>query len=297
MTFKHFITALLILAGCFNAEAQLRFGFKTGLNFASIKGPSEKSAAGASLETFGNVTGFHVGMSVGYPITDAFSIRGEFMYSKRGGKYTYEGPGYRFFRNTTTDRLTVGTSKYLVNINNSYLDIPVMAVGRWHDFEVSGGAYLGLNIQSTGEGSLTYSSIEVQPNPSSGGKLGDAIEFNLNQNYRGDDPGEAAQGSENLVVRVGATNFETPKTLGAYTDLKSDLGRLYNVLDYGLVGGVSYYLSNALYASVRLQYGLADITNNSADVAKSGVGENNVLLLRDDKDRNFVIQASVGFGF
>jgi hypothetical protein len=68
-------------------------------------------------------------------------------------------------------------------------------------------------------------------------------------------------------------------------------------LDYGVVGGISYYISSALYLSARIQYGLADITNNNVDLSKAKTGENNSLIYRDDKDQNFMIQASVGFSF
>ena len=52
-----------------------------------------------------------------------------------------------------------------------------------------------------------------------------------------------------------------------------------------------------MYAGVRLQYGLADVTNNQADLQKNSTGNNKALIFRDDKDKNFSIQASVGFSF
>ncbi|MBK8968199.1 MAG: hypothetical protein IPM36_16345 [Lewinellaceae bacterium] len=33
------------------AQAQLRYGFKTGLNFASMSGPSEMDSGGSELES------------------------------------------------------------------------------------------------------------------------------------------------------------------------------------------------------------------------------------------------------
>jgi len=48
---------------------------------------------------------------------------------------------------------------------------------------------------------------------------------------------------------------------------------------------------------VRLQYGLADLTRNEADLSKGAVGDNLSLQYRNDNDRNFTVQASVGFSF
>ena len=56
-------------------------------------------------------------------------------------------------------------------------------------------------------------------------------------------------------------------------------------------------MSSALYLSARVQYGLADISNNDADIAKARTGDSKSLILQNDRDQNFVIQASVGFSF
>jgi hypothetical protein len=270
--------------------AQIRFGFKTGLNFSQLKGPAELDANSKSLETINNTTGFHIGMTFGYKFIDHFGVRGEFVYSKKGMKYNYEGPAYKLFFESNVNKLVTGSGKYLVNVNNSYFDLPVMFYGKWRDFEISAGAYASILIQTIGEGAFTLSNGVSPLN----NKVAD-IQFNLIHNYRRDDPGGSAQG-ENLIVKVDANNLEIPKTIGAYYELKEDKGSLYNSFDFGLVGGLSYYLSSSLYLGARLQYGLADITNNNADVAKS-VSDKGAPIFRNDKDRNFTIQASVGFSF
>ncbi len=292
MKLKCVFTLLLIIVSL-SMNAQLRYGFKTGLNFATIKGDSELGSDGASLENWENVTGFQIGITLGVPITDNFGVRGEVLYSKKGARYTFDGPSYKFFRNNSTVKFTTGNAKYLINVNNSYIDIPVMAYARWKDFEISGGAYAALLVQSVGEGALTYSNaISVVPpnNPVA------EVKVNLSHNYRKDDPGEGTAG-ETVNVQVDAAKFDILKTQGAYYDYTEDRGNLYNTLDYGLVGGISYYLGRALYANVRVQYGLSDLTRNEADLAKGSVGDNLSLKYRDDKDRNFVVQASVGFSF
>jgi hypothetical protein len=64
-----------------------------------------------------------------------------------------------------------------------------------------------------------------------------------------------------------------------------------------VIGGVKYYLSRALYFDIRLQYGLADMTNNNADLNNQKLDAQNNYIYNKDRDRNYTIQASVGFGF
>jgi hypothetical protein len=292
---------LTILSGS-HLGAQIKYGFKTGLNFAKFQGPSETDNQGLGLETWDNSTGFHIGMTFSYKFSDRFGVRGEALYSKRGSKYTYDGQAYRFFKHTTGQVYTSGNARYLINVNNSYIDIPLMAFGKFGHFEVYAGGYLGFLAASSGEGSLRYSgktalgnNAYINPNTSE-----TELNFNLNHNYRRDDPGAgSSQGGDESSVNVKVDGFiaETPKTMGAYYDFNEDKGALYNTLDYGVVGGISYYISSALYLSARIQYGLADITNNNVDLSKAKTGENNSLIYRDDKDQNFMIQASVGFSF
>ncbi len=293
LKFKLLLSSFLLLTFASPIFSQFRYGFKTGLNFARMDGPSEVDAAGASLETWKNTTGFHIGAAFSYKLTDNFGLRGELLYSKKGAKYTYEGAGYRFFTQPGgTVVRTNGNSRYLLNITNSYFDIPLVGYAKYGDFEVQAGAYAALLIQTAAEGSLRYTNIAtVQP-----GTTTKEMEFNLDHNYRKDDPGQS-KNTEVLKVTVDGKLVDVPKTLGAYYDFPEDRGSLYNTLDFGLVGGVSYYLSKTLYVNVRLQYGLADLTRTDADLAKNKTGDNNALIFNADKDRNFTIQASVGFSF
>lgn len=282
--------AFLILMSC-SAQAQLRYGFKTGLNFAHIDGPSETDASGKALETHKNTTGFHIGMTFGYKIVDHFGVRGELLYSKKGSEYSFEGPSFRTFRYTGGSTFSTGNAKYLFKVNNSYFDLPVMAYGRFGHFEISGGFYAGVLLQTIGEGSLNYTDAKTALN----NKI-DPVQFNLSYNFRKDDP-LGGIGSEVQLVKVDNRNIEVSKTIGAYYDYPEDKGTLYNTFDYGLVGGLSYFISSSLYAHVRLQYGLSDVTNNNADASRSKYEGNGNLVFSQDNDRNFVIQASVGFTF
>ena len=272
-------------------SAQVRYGFKTGLNFAHISGPSELDDAGNSLESWKSITGFHIGLALSYPITDYLGVRAELLYSKKGGKYTFNGPSYRIFRYSGGSTYSTGNSRYLINVNNAYLDLPLMVYGRWKDLELSAGGYVSLLVQSVGDGSITYSGgrTELQNGI-------DTLEFNLDYNFRKDAPGGGDNGST-VVAKVDGKTLSLPKTLGAYYDYPEDKGSLFNAVDYGIVVGLNYYLSRSLFAGIRLQYGLSDVTSNKADLAKARTAADHSLLYRGDKDRNMLIQASVGFSF
>ncbi|MEO6759158.1 MAG: outer membrane beta-barrel protein, partial [Saprospiraceae bacterium] len=203
MSLKHTFALLLALSAC-QLNAQLHYGFKTGLNFARFDGPSETDNAGKSLESWKSVTGFHIGAAFSYPFTDNIGLRGELLYSKRGAKYTYDGQSYSLFHLPNGNIMT-GSSRYLVSINNAYVDLPIMAYGRLGDFELSGGGYVGLLLQTVGDGSLTY-------NDGSNKNL----QFNLRYNYRKDDPGGSESATDNVIANLEGRQVELPKTLGAY---------------------------------------------------------------------------------
>ena len=291
-TLKH-ITTFLFLLFITTAQAQIKYGFKTGLNFSTLSGPSELDIAGTELESWKNIVGFHIGISFATHFTDNFGMRAEFLYSKKGGEYKFEGPSYRNFYYPGGVSYATGNAKYLINISNSYIDIPVIAFAKAGDFEFSAGGYVGFLVASDGEGSLLFTDGRTVNDPN---VVIDNTEFFLNYNFRKDDPGESV-GDETQIVRVDNRNLELPKTLGAYYDFSEDKGKYFKSLDYGLIGGVSYFMTSSLYASVRLQYGLADITNNNVDVQKASTNADKSPIFRDDKDKNFVIQASVGFSF
>jgi len=288
---RAFLICLAISAST-GAFAQLRYGFKTGLNFSRIAGPSETDQAGNDLEQWKSETGFQIGVTLKYAFSDVFSVRSEVLYAKKGGLYTFDGPSYRYFRDAQANTLTFGRSQYALKVNNSYIDIPVMAAARWKRLEVAGGVYGAIMVQSIAEGSLRYT----------GGRTSglnnsiDSIYHALNYKYRRDVPG-GANDSENFDVRVDSRDVNLPKTLGAYFDYTEDKGPLYRPFDVGLIGELSFYLSHSLYLSGRMQYGLTDLTRNQADLSKTEVNADGSLRFRDDKDRNLTIQVTLGFSF
>lgn len=294
-----FLTFSCCLLGAVALSAQFHGGVKTGLNFSTLKGSPEADASGAVLESVDNLIGFHIGPSFSYNFTDRFGVRGELLYSKKGAKYTYTGPGSRTFileNNLGTVR-TNGSIIRKLETTHVNMDIPVSAFVRLGDFEFSAGVYASLIFQKTGTGALKYT-WEAQP-----GTIGGEFESFLDYNYNRDDPGQS-KGTENIAVTVqqdpDGTNQKIaslPKTLGAYYDNTEDHGNLYKNLDYGVSAGLSYYFSRSLFFGGRLQYGLADLTKSEADFSLQSLNQTTPPVTRNDKDYNFTIQVSVGFSF
>jgi Outer membrane protein beta-barrel domain len=297
MHFRFLLSFLVVLTFSQTSFAQLKTGFKTGLNFATVKGPSETDAAGNNLETWKNTTGFHIGMSIAKPITDAFGVKAEVLYSKKGGLYTFDAPTagttYRYFKTSNDNVFTTSEKhKVLISTNNTYIDIPLMVYGRYKKFEIQAGGSVGFLVGSFGEGSMSY---EGKVNPNNMATTGE-LNYNLNYNYRKDQPAEFDDKSEKIVVKLNSPQ-EFPATLGAYYEQDTDNGNLYNSVDFAGIFGVSYFMSRSLYANVRLQYGFSDITNNNADLSRTKLGDNKAPVFNADKDQNFMISASVGFSF
>ena len=143
-----------------NLSAQeIKFGFRAGLNLSRFDGPGETDDAGKSLEEYTSNTGFLVGVSAAYPITDYLGVRAEFLYSINGGRRLFESDNaYQKF--TTTDSKTVistGYKRYNVNDFNSYLQLPLSVYGKlWHKVELSSGICPGVIISSTGTGDVKH---------------------------------------------------------------------------------------------------------------------------------------------
>ena len=122
---------IIVLVGLFifvgSSQAQIKYGFKAGLNFATLNAQEELDAEGNSLESFSYYTGFHIGMTMDYRVVDRFGFRGELQFSQRGYDYQYEGDSY-FIYNRFTDNEVVVKGKRNMSLlpRNSYIDLPIM---------------------------------------------------------------------------------------------------------------------------------------------------------------------------
>ena len=262
------------------AQAQLTFGFKTGLNYSGFTGDLE------SAERYEYNLGFHIGMIVRYHFTDLFGIKGELLYSQKGGKYFYEGPSFFRIQRSVGAVRASGLRNMDINISNDYIDLPIMGFVKLGPVELSAGINLGLLVTSAGGGQLEFTSQQPLLSP-----------FTLILDYRYlDDRAGQAVDIEVVEVQIGGERVSIPRQLGAYYEYEEKHGSRYEIFDIGINGGLAFYLNRGLFFNFRVNYGLKDITRASMDVIYSQF-TGNYPTVQNTVDRQISFQTSIGFGF
>lgn len=285
-----FIILISFLLFTINSKAQsdfLGFGFRAGMSFSKIDGPSELGTNGEELESNKMASGFHIGMTINYKFTDIMGLRSEFLYSQRGTDYVFEGPSYYILGRNTLQPITLrGVRTQTINLSNSYIDIPVTAYYKAGHFEISAGLNTGLLVSSTAGGSLEFAGTSPIGNTLA------PFEINLNYNYKKDDAGFAYEDTQ--VIVVDGKSYDVPEVVGAYYEFAEKDKSLYKTLDFGLTAGLAYFLNEGLYLSVKYIHGLGDVDRNFYDVALSTDG---TIVQRADINKSTSWQFSVGFSF
>lgn len=265
-------------------------GFRAGLNFNSISGPLEMSDDGmTTYEGIDRTVGFHVGATFAYEVTDLFGFKADLMYSQKGATFVNEDvPSYFYLYTDSNDdegtRLN-GIRNSELDLVNSYITIPLTTYFRFGKFEVEGGISAGYLVQSRINGGITYSDVANFP---------EDFVFNVTGNYFSDEA--AGEG----VISTALTEFRpgilSPDGISAYYNHDSN-EKLYKRLDFGLVGGLSYYLNSGLYVGARYQLGIADITRDDNDlrISRPTPDDGGRAFNQGDEDFNRSIQISVGF--
>lgn len=280
----------LPLLACLPLSAQeFSAGFRAGLNFATISGPLEMDGDGNELEEYTLKSGFHVGAMANLKFNDAFGLRGELLYSQKGAEYNYLGQSYWIFYTADDSPVyATGNRNTSLTLTNSYIDIPLSAVGRLGRLELSGGLNLGILISSRGAGELSFSGQSAAGSPV------DPFTIALEYNYF-DDTFQRTDIEDVEIRSIDGKEVLIPKTLGAYYQASEENDRLYNTIDLGLVGGLAYYLNQGLFLSFRINYGLSDLTKTRQDISRFTLDPGRNFIFREDNDRNLTLQASVGF--
>lgn len=284
-----FFSALLLM-GVLQAQT-IKGGFRAGLNFNTMSGPSETDAAGNELEEFMVATGFHIGAVISFQFTDHFGLRSELIYSQRGMEYRYDGPSFWLFE--TIDRgeyATTGNRTVVMTISNSYITIPASAYARVGRFEWSAGAGMGLLLAGRGTGELTYSGVSPRGTPIE--EFTTALDFNYGNDHFG-----RSDFREDAPIVVDNVTVLAPRNIGAYYEAPQGKKNLFKTLDFYVHAGMSFYLNRGMYIGGRINYGLTDITRTVRDVSKVSLGPENDYILREDDDRNLSLEASIGFSF
>ena len=179
-----------------------------------------------------------------------------------------------------------------MKVSNAYIAIPITI-----QFEVSKkielniGIYGAILIGPKGNGTIRFDSYDHPKD----------IFFrqSLIHNYGSDEAGQVTDGNGPTIIIDGGKR-QLARGAGAYYHYQPSekVGNLYKRYDFGLTGGLSYFINKGFYFSVRYDYGLLDITNNKVDHKRKTYDEvNNLFNFSDDFDRNVGIQASFGFKF
>ncbi len=282
-----FIALSIMMMGKMTGQS-VSGGFKVGFNYSNIVGPSEMDNQGNALETMNFDNGFHIGAIVNFRLSDVLGLRTELLFSQKGTDYSFEGPSYWFFYpdENTTITSTGGTRKTRLFVSTSYFEVPLMIYGRVGSFEFSGGPSIAFLTGSKATGEIKYSSPTIDP-------FTVALEFNYNK----DKPmKELVPNQPRQMVNSAGVEIPAPKTVGAYYAALGTTDKLYNVVDFGLNAGVSYYLNKGLFIGLRANYGLLDVTKNEQDISPSKYDEQaKTFFTNDDVDKNLSFQLSIGF--
>ena len=269
----------------------LKVGFKAGLNSSTFNGPSELDDSGKSLETFNSNTGFIVGVTLAYPFTKEFGIRGELLYGTNGGRKIFESnSAYQSFKTiNNVPEIVTGYKRENINVFNSYIQLPLTVYYKFFKkIELSTGICPSFLVSSTGTGELKQ--ILKSSNTLKDGTLIQDLEYNYYKDKldtKLGDPVKFNLNSEEIATRTKLSAYE------AYTTKSGDY---YNSFDLGILVGMAYYFNSSLFVGARLYYGLNDVTNNNLDISLNKLN-NNKLIFRNDNDRNLDYQFMVGFQF
>ncbi|RMF01234.1 MAG: PorT family protein [Bacteroidetes bacterium] len=286
---RHLTIILAVFCLCnwsLYAQGELSGGFKTGLNFNRLDGPQNTGVV------YDNNTGFHIGASFLYSITDLFGLKGELLYSQKGTQATFEGDSYFVFYPVDGGEpiFANGRRRSDITIANSYIDIPLMVYFRLGRVELEAGVNAAMMIGSTGSGAITFSGSTPQ------GSTIEEFTSAIDARYYSDDPGAASIRSSKTAILSNTTVF-IPTTIGGYYEGPMNDEKRFNRFDFGLNAGLSIFLNQGLYIGGRLNYGLTDVTRAGQDLDLRQLGDDNTFITRDEMDRNLSIQTSVGFRF
>ncbi|MFZ1705594.1 MAG: outer membrane beta-barrel protein [Saprospiraceae bacterium] len=283
------VVIFLFIAFFVNSDQTLfaqKFGIRAGLNFSKIQGPLESGV----LESNKLTNGFHFGFTYAYPIFENAAIRGELIYTQLGSLYDYEGESFYRIRNEAAIINERGYSIMNLKVTNNNISIPILfQFTIKKKFEICIGGYVNYLIQSRGSGQQRFTSFD---HPSEV-----FMKQTLEHNYRKDVAGGGSLTGPAVIVNDRALFLF--KNTGAYYQMLSaeKSGNLYNSFDYGLTGGLSYFLTKGFFMGLRYDYGLSDLTNNRMDYSKKALDENGELIFNNDFDRHISFQLSMGFRF
>ncbi len=296
MTNRLLLLVSIVLLSSTNIIAQdLTFGFKAGLNYSGISGPSETTASGDELEEFPFVMGFQAAAIGQYMFNDNIGVAAELLYIQKNARYRYEGDGHRVYYETggSVPYYVEGQDKITLGITNTYVGLPIYFVYKpIKQIQVGFGASVQYLIGSKARGESTFSSDDVTNGP---------IVVDLNYQYLSDEAGQIDPNNlQDVQLPTFVLDDAAPGSAGAYAYFREKDGSFYNRLDASALVELDYMFTSKIYVSMRYEYGLLDATNNFYDQSnyRTTNGALDVTpVSRSDKDNYQSVQLSLNFLF
>lgn len=272
---------------CLNFTIAQSFGIRAGLNYTKFSGPLESGVN----EKYSLSNGFHFGVNYAYKFTNTLALKGELLYTQIGSGYNYDGASYYKLPIKNAFIFKKGISTVDMKISNAYISIPVTF--QWQatkKIELYGGGYLSFLVGPKGNGTIEFIHNK------------DSLFFrqSLIHNYYKDVAGGVATSNVGPSVWVDGIVVTLARDAGAYYNyLENEKdGDLYRVFDFGLTGGINYFVNKGFYIGARYNYGLSDVTNDNMDFLRKTYDEENNLDIRSNHfDRNVGFEFSLGFRF
>mgnify|MGYP006284012853 CR=1 FL=1 len=273
------------------AQEPIQFDIKTGLTFARFSGPAEELSSGRDLEDYNFNAGFHLALGASYPLGRHDGLRAELFFSQNGTNYEFNGISYWFFPTENGEAVfSFGARNEDLEIINSYLVLPVMYYLRTNRVKVSLGAGVGYLLTSRAEGKLTYSGLTE-----SGSRVS-PFTIDLRFDYL-NDAFEHSFPPDGRTRVIDGQTVQLPEVIGAYFESSGEQVHRFRRWDAQLLGNISFFLSDEIFLSLRITYGLNDITDDRQDVSLLRVEADKTPVFTHDFDRNLAFYVSVGMRF
>lgn len=294
---------LFVLIGTQVVAQGYNIGIRAGISQSKFLGPSEVNAN----ESFGLAGGFHFGINFQWNFNSVIGLRSEILYNQNGSSYSFESnDAYYLYRPLITGLRAVDLSsprdewallrdetKIELNHSFAYLELPQTVHLRISQkFELFAGAYIGFLLNPLATGTLSFGEGDLFEKPH-------IFVQGLDFDYNSDLPAGINNFSNSRLLIVNEQDVDIPGTIGAYYFFENEeqYEQKFRSIDYGLIGGFSYYLNRGFYTSLRVQYGLNDLTRQEGDVSYQELNPDRTYVFNDDDDRSFGIHLSLGFKF
>ena len=292
---------IILFVGIVSSVQLLGQGFNIGIR----AGLGQNKFSGSVEQDFGESYslsgGFHFGLSFQWNFNDVIGWRSEILYNQMGSSYSLESPeGYYVFRpdpfqDRSSNIIIRDTTSINLTHSNAYLQFPqTFHFKLGSKLELFGGGYIGFLLSPVATGSLLFGGPGVTQEHS--------FEQGLNFNYFNDDARTktdpfAPQGRSILIRADGYdVTLRGIENSFDFQQFEMDESRFFST-DFGLVFGASYYLNRGLFIMGRVDYGIKDITRNTADYSFARVNNDESPIFNNDSDKNLGFYLSIGFKF